>query len=305
MHFVIDPFILALSAVTTVNESIDCTTTGILSQFAQPGLPVYITLIIFFIGIISTLFGFFGGFVKDYYLARIKGQQNSELEALKADFNRDHAVFIAAIESFSSGQQVSINKRLNAIEIMWDTMQKHRSLVSKAIAFYDTLLPEEYDSEMSRTIINDFVRNYTDISCEANSLRDVVKKHRPFLGELLWNLFLVYDIFLGRLSILISVNQPWTRTSDGKILPWFHDQFMIDLLKPVTEIEKSQEKKFVGSQEIYPHMASWVLFTLEQKILLEADKVISGKDVSDATIQQIKRISDIIRATESTSKLSR
>lgn len=96
---------------------------------------------------------------------------------------------------------------------------------------------------------------------------------------------------------MITIKQPWTKTKDGKTLTWYQDVFMVNLLKPIIEEKDYKEKIRRGAEEIHPFMPSWVLSVLEQKILLESDRIISGKTVSDATLTQIKQISDAITSS--------
>lgn len=176
---------------------------------------------------------------------------------------------------------------------MWDAMKKMHLLAATAVAFYDVFIPNEYDDEKAQSVVEDLRTNQTTILEKSSSLQKDVEKHRHFLGELLWNLFLAYDLYLMRLFILITENQSFTRTEKGKTLPWFQDQFIINLLKPI--VPNDVPKKLVkGAQEIHPYMASWALSILEQKILLEVDRTISGKAMSDETLSQINQISKAI-----------
>lgn len=287
--------LLTLSfAINATNEGLNNATANILEGLSQPGLTVFITLILFIIAIISAIFGFLGGFIRDYFIAKWSAAHNTELEALRSDINRDHSTLIAAIESFSSGQQFSIERKIKAIEVMWDAMQKLYLLVQNAIAFYDVFLPNEYDDKKAQGMVHDLKIDHEKILNEIFLLRREVEKHRPFLGELLWNLFLAYDLFLARLFILITENQSYTRTEEGKTLPWFRDPFIINLLNPILPNDEPK-KLFKGAQEIYPHMATWALSILEQKILLEVDRTISGKAMSEETLSQINQISKIIK----------
>jgi hypothetical protein len=289
----IEHLLLLCSALSAANGGLDSSIAKILEGLAQPGLPVFITLILFITAIIGAIFGFLGGFLKDYFIAKWSAEHNTKLEALRSDINRDHSTLTAVIESFSSGQQFSIKRKIEAIEVMWDGMKKMHQLVANAVVFYDVFIPNEYDDETAQGVVEDLRTNQTTILEKSSSLQKDVEKHRPFLGELLWNLFLAYDLYLMRLFILITENQSFTRTEKGKTLPWFQDQFIIDLLKPIVPND-APKKLFKGAQEIHPYMASWALSILEQKILLEVDRTISGKAMSDETLSKINQISKAI-----------
>lgn len=284
---------LLCSAVSITSGGLNSSISKILEGLAQPGLPVFITIILFIVAIIGAIFGFLGGFLRDYFTAKWEAEHNTKLEALRSDINRDHSTLIATIESFSSGQQFSIERKIKAIEVMWDVMNKMHLLVGSAIAFYDIFTPNEYDDDKAQGMVSDLVLNKTKISEEILSLQKEVEKHRPFLGELLWNLFLAYDLFLGRLFILTTEKKPFARTKDGKTLHWFQDKFITNLLNPLLPEDRSI-KLIKGAQEIDPYMASWALTILEQKILLEVDRTISGKAMSDETLSQINKVSKAI-----------
>jgi hypothetical protein len=289
----IEHLLLSCYAISITNEALNSSISKILEGLAQPGLPIFITIIIFISAIIGAIFGFLGGFLRDYFAAKWAAEHNTQLEALRSDINRDHSTLIAAVESFSSIQQFSIERKIKAIEVMWDVMKKMQMLVGRAISFYDIFLPHEYDTKIAQDMVIDLKLNKTKISEDILTLQKDVEKHRPFLGELLWNLFLAYDLFLGRLFILITENKSFTRTKDGKTLPWFEDQFISNLLNPL--LPKDRPNKIMkGAQEIYPYMASWALSILEQKILLDVDRTISGKAMSDEALSQINQISRVI-----------
>lgn len=291
VHDMIDNFMIAIIAAIAADGNSNST---LLRDLVQAEVSILIPLFVLIVGIVSAAFGFIGGLLKDHFISKQEEKIATVLETLRADINRDHTAFTASINSLSFGQQGSIERRLKAIEAMWDAMQKQRLLVSDAIFFYDILIPNEYDSVKSQEMVSILVRDRNEIIEKTGSLQREVEKYRPFLGELLWNLFKAYNIFLSRLTILITDNQSFTRTEDGKTLPWWQDKFMINLLKPIISNDDSSKKMFHGPQEIYPYMASWALSVLEQKILLEVDRIISGSAISDATLSQIEHISEAI-----------
>lgn len=122
-----------------------------------------------------------------------------------------------------------------------------------------------------------------------------LEMQRPFLSQRLWVLFFVYRAFLGRLSWRVVEGKaagklpPWDRSDDGK------DDAVIQMLTTVLASEEivRARPQVVGG----PHL---VIELLEQRILAEIEKAISGGAVADLNLSEGQRLADALRIAEAT-----
>lgn len=69
------------------------------------------------------------------------------IESLKGDIHKSNEIMKSSLNTFSQGYNQAQEKRLSAIEEMWDNVLKIREYSSKIVTFYTFLLPEEYNDE--------------------------------------------------------------------------------------------------------------------------------------------------------------
>jgi len=82
LYLMIEHLLLSCSATSITNVSLNSSISKLLEGLAQPGLPVFITIIIFISAIIGAIFGFLGGFLRDYFASKWEAEHNTNLEVL-------------------------------------------------------------------------------------------------------------------------------------------------------------------------------------------------------------------------------
>ena len=113
---------------------------------------------------------------------------------------------------------------------------------------------------------------------------------RPFLGERLWTMFWAYRAVIGRLCLKVLEGR-----DKGKIPPWRfdldgeRDEYVIKLLQLILSDE---EIKLIP---LSIGVRSRLLGLCEQKILLEMEARISGRHVADLSIDEGRRVRDVLQ----------
>jgi hypothetical protein len=188
-----------------------------------------------------------------------------DLEAFKAESERDRAVLSAVIQSHSAGQAATTERRLVAVESLWSIIRMWRDKSRVVIFFFSILHPSEYN-DLNPTIKaslnslgDDDLLSFIDKTHE-------LELHRPFLGERLWLLFRTYSTFLGRLTYKLTEGYKLEHIRD-----WREDEHAIELLRSaLSDDEMSTIMKF------HIRAIELAIDHLDYKILTEIDRVVSG-----------------------------
>ena len=134
-------------------------------------------------------------------MAEWKKQADNELEKLRHKLETDRLLLNSAITNLSSGQMLSVDKKIKAIQDYWKNIIKIREYFFPVIAFYSVLHPSEYnDFPENEKILSGFDRDKIDKAFE--DTKDW-ERDRPFLGEKFYTLFFCYRAFLGRLGLKV------------------------------------------------------------------------------------------------------
>jgi hypothetical protein len=212
-------------------------------------------------------------------------QNQKEIEIFKAYITNSQDIFKSSLTQFSSGHQCSQEKRLKAIDELWETILAIRSFVGPIVSFYDVLLPKEYMpvlekdpdaflvSKINLETINEFMKRIESI-----------EKQRPYLGEYIWGLFFTYRAFMLRMTFVFQSSK-----EKGQIIPWYEDKHMLDMLKT------SIGKDYVDGRDFsVPTATHYAIAMFEQKILIEVNKLISGEYASESNYKEAKRLLELV-----------
>ncbi|KAB2946419.1 MAG: hypothetical protein OI860_00135 (plasmid) [Candidatus Methanoperedens sp.] len=116
-------------------------------------------------------------------------------------------------------------------------------------------------------------------------IKENVEKSRPFLGEHLWSLFVIYTILVGRVSYSLIEGR-----NKNDIKSWHKDEHIQSILK---EIYNDKERESIISRKIGSFEIATKL--LEQKILFEMLKIISGESAAESDFSNAKRFHELIK----------
>lgn len=206
---------------------------------------------------------------------KLTAEENSKLEKLRSEINREQSTFISILESYSSVYQASQERRIVAIEILWENLLTQRDLIRYVETIYDTFFktPELSSKKLGK-----------DHRLEPVSLNNVeiifnsVLKCRPFLGEYLWSLYNSAYIFTYR--IMYNYNEDLKK---GVMVHWHNDEYLMEILS-----------KIFTSRESIPSSIRETRELLEQKILNEMLKITSGDSIAERNLSKARVILEAI-----------
>jgi hypothetical protein len=205
----------------------------------------------------------------------LTAEENIKLEKLRSEITHQHSTFTSILESYSSVYQASQERRILAIEILWENLLKQRDLIRYAETIYDTFLNSpEFGSKKLGT-----GHKLEPVSLDNfNVIFDSVLKCRPFLGEYLWSLYNSSYIFTYR--IMYNYNEDLKK---GVMVHWHNDKYLMEILSRILTSRESIPSSIRETREL-----------LEQKILNEMLKITSGDSIAERNLSKARVIQEAI-----------
>lgn len=232
--------------------------------------------------VIGALFTWVSARISDRLNLKWKNRYDKEIESLKNELSSSQMLLNSCLSTFSTGYQYSQERRLKAIEIIWEVILEIRKYISPVKLFYTILLPTEYNSIFdNRTFMFGFESLSEDKLVDiTNSCYEKVEQYRPFLGEELWSLFYIYQIFLSRVTHKLI-----NGIKNQHIEAWYNDNATMQLLKTVLT-----EKELLSYEYKGLYGFNNIIYLLESKILHIINKQISGELASEEGFSKAQKI---------------
>ncbi len=218
----------------------------------------------------------------------IQHEYDRKLESLKADLSREAAFHAAAHSSFAEGQKAAMERKLAAIDRLWQSLIRFRASLPPILGFMDILTVDEYKGARNHPTFRQLTGEMSSdkiIAMSAHGAEDV----RPFVGEYIWSLFFSYRAILLRVALLVT----WGR-DDAEKIEWFKDEATRQVIQAVLTPEEMTAFDNLQFQKIF-----WLQRQLEGKILAAMHKIISGEDFVPKSIEQISVIQSRLAQLES------
>ncbi len=217
--------------------------------------------------------------------ARLKAENEVALLELKATIEREAALHAAARSSYSEGQKVAIERKLNAFDKLWDVVMKFRNGLPAILTFVDILTVDQYiqigSNETLRALASELSQEkITGIATDFFGSIEIV---RPYVGEYTWAIFYSYQAIILRMLLLLH----WG-LSDPPKLQWHYDTLIRGLMEAVLSAEE-----VIEFDKLQFGKVSWLQRNLEAKILSASRKVISGEEFGTDSLRQAKLIQEL------------
>lgn len=216
-------------------------------------------------------------------LEEIKTKHQNNLEIIKSKLQSNQEIIKTSISNLASNNQKLLEKQLIAVDDIWKSMLELRDFSQGTVMFYSVFLPTEYHkvlqtgnkiwkiNRLDQVDINEFLASH----CE---------HHRPYIGEYIWGLFGLYRGFVLRVQYLFD-NGYLT----NEVKPWFNDEHLIEMARSCLGAEQFEEIDFTKLGSLNESLSK-----MEQKILFEIDKLITGENFAQKNIQEAKKIMNIV-----------
>lgn len=212
-------------------------------------------------------------------------RSQAQNEILKAQLTKSSQLFDSVLGNFNQGHQHAQDKRVEAIEKLWESVLEKNTFSTNIATLYRVL-----SNDQMRTFYKNPLTKKDFIKLDELSMIKFIKQTykseikidlmRPFISTELWQLYKVHSAFITQ-SIKL-----FTEKKSQKISTiWVDDKAIIKALRTVfTE----QELKFSINLELGSF--NNVVTLIESKILKECQNVLSGKLAVDASIENARRL---------------
>jgi hypothetical protein len=213
------------------------------------------------------------------YKAELKSEQELAILNIKTSLAREAAFHAAAHSSFAEGQKAAIERKLNAVDRLWNCVLQIRGSLPAVLTLMDVMTVDDYrrakDDPKFRTLTTDLT---------AEKLKGVappsVEEVRPCVGEYLWAVFSSYQSILIRILTLLLLAR-----TDAEKIEWYKDsgtRHLIDAMLLPAELQAFDELRF--------GKFTWLQRWLEAQILAATQKVISGEAFGAESLEQARLI---------------
>lgn len=214
---------------------------------------------------------------------------DSKLAHLQNEFTEKSSIFSNLVDIQKSNYNSAQERRIKAIDIVWEKLEVLKSTISPNIPLLYNILLDHEINDLNKENPSEssifFKKQLDNIEYnlffeEMNKFKKTLFMQRPFLGEDLWFNIEIYTLFLGRLIY---------KTQEGlalkKLKHWKWDNTLINLLK--THITP-EELNVIAYTET--HSFNNVTMFFENKIIDSVNNLLSGKIASDNSLDHIKKL---------------
>jgi hypothetical protein len=236
--------------------------------------------------ILCALFGWAGKLILERLTSFWRRSEQSAVETVKHALSSERVFLESAIRGAQQGLDSIQDRRMAAIEKLWNGVLSLRADFSRVLFFYQILLSSEYDAEYKagQTLaasIND-VNDQTTVA--AIQSVDAVEQERPYLGETLWLKFFIYRAFLGRIAHLTIQGK-----RSGHFIDWTSDDGVRQIVSHVLSARTVQAildgpTASVGIRRLSDE--------LERSILEEISLILSGKRSAVESFENARELFD-------------
>jgi hypothetical protein len=203
--------------------------------------------------------------------------------AIKHEYDREIAAYKSVLSLVQSataeGQKAAIEARLKAFDRVWKATLALRNHSGAITTFLDAMTVADYGRTKADS---QFQKLIGGIGCarlkEMNSDLQV-EEARPYVGEIVWALFFAYQAIHIRLALLIGTG------TDAEIVNWHTDAANNAFIRAVLDPIELQAFEAIQFGKI-----AFFRRTVESKILMHWEKLISGAQHGDEAAQQAQAI---------------
>ena len=219
--------------------------------------------------------------------AALKVQGDAAAARLKGEIEREADKLRLASQSFGEVQKAAIAMRLAAVEETWQTVLTLNDSVPGAVSYLDILLDNEYLGAPSKPTFQDALRrlDHVPIVTSATDRSRKLAVLRPYTGEYLWALFATYQAVVLRTTYLVDKS----KTEPAK-LRWFEDQLVLRHIESGLGSQALQEFQNSNFAKV-----SWVRDRFVHAILQAMERIVAGKETSDAAMRQAEQMEKQMR----------
>jgi len=214
-------------------------------------------------------------------IEKTKASYLKELEELKGDIKITSQIIQSSVDSSVHTRQGFITHQAEAIKQIWNEMITLRKKINPIIVTLDIAETSPASKQMyeknSSNIPGLKELNIINSSKKFIEFHNKIEPHRVFIGEQIWNFVKNYYYFLVHIELLVRKG-----LSENKKLPdWYEDEEAKMIADSIIPDEREKLFSYKGNGHL-----QLTINAIEQKILNETYKVITGQEAVETTLQQ-------------------
>jgi hypothetical protein len=212
-----------------------------------------------------------------------------ELEKLKSSVNQVNNLLQKNLEHYHSVNQIVHNKKIEAIDVVWNEYLLIRQHVSPIINFFSLLAPTEYMNFIDELEEKDPLNLKSVNDKEVPSGLDTVplinlEKQRIYLGEVIYYKFRSSIIVLLRLWLIYN-----GILKKKTVYLWNEDQLLIDHLSVVFSDDTLTLRELPVNLDNPLNLLS-VIAAMELELNKVIERVILGEVSADLSLKRLEKL---------------
>lgn len=191
---------------------------------------------------------------------------------------------------FSQAQRAIAERRIMAIQTLWRGVLDVKRKRHFAIGLVDTLTERQVDVLEDHGVLDQLASTITVKNVAEPLLPEMekVEAERPFIGETCYSLYYCYRAISSQAAFVMK-----EAIENKTPKKWFEDDNIHALLSATMSQAEKQE-----FEELQLDKMKWYTNLIEQMILTEARRTLSGEEATSESLQQARRIYQAIKLEE-------
>ena len=245
--------------------------------------------------ITSSVIYFLSNRIADRLNIKWKETADSNIAKLQSELSKNNSTLTSLISLYSTNYHQAQDRRIKAIETLWTKLLEFNKVIpNEGHMIFNVLGEKEIEDYWTRQTDNKLYLAGLNALLNINenehwkkhySFRNLIENERPFLGENIWYLYELFNTFSSRIAHLLLSGR-----KEKKYKHWHHDGFIHQLLESYLN---KQEVDYIYSIKV--NSLRITIAFLENKLLQEINKTLSGETLSETAIDRIKQFEKILK----------
>jgi hypothetical protein len=230
----------------------------------------------------------------DHSITETQHSQQREIEQLRSTLKDRQDLFAAAVSVGSATHRVAHERSVKAVEHAWTTFLGAKKKIYWELISLQVNIPLAQSNEDRERRAGWFQAKerggWMTIAKPIHDAFAELEIHRPFLGERLWSLLFVYDLFLG--YAITSIDPNVVKSSDGpSVLAWHEqDDEARAYLSVLKEIVPSIDENAILARK--GNGFRQVLDLIEREVIAEIHRLLSGTAATQTQIEDARHLAE-------------
>ena len=214
--------------------------------------------------------------------AQLKAENEIAFLKLKTSAEQEVALHTGAHTAFSTRQQATMKKELDAVDALWRKVVAIRRDIPAIVTYLDVMTVNEYKATKDRRNFQVLLKDTPPekISSIGGDEDEPIENVRPYVGEYLWALFYSYKSIVLRRLFLLHFGK-----DDAAKIEWHKDSVIRQVIENILTRKELKEFDSSGFRKMV-----WIQRKLESKILSSSAKTISGEKSAEESLKQAELI---------------